>query len=450
MHFGLAGLVPLAMYVGAIVAFVLSVFGRPQAGLYYLIPLLPMQVYRYMLHDLFWGEKLVDVLLLGVVIGLLRSGERPAFLRTPLNKFLVGFGIFLYIMLWRGSFYLDADLPISPADPRFSDWKNFMVLPIIFIVVASAIRTRKQILIVLALMTLSVIAVNRGFYNTVSERDLSHFANELRYAGALGFAGENGFAAFEAQFCLLALAFYSFAKKLWIKAALLFVVLTCGYCILFSFSRGAYIAVLIGTAYLGMLKNRKLLVMLALLLTVWTSVVPVAVQERINGTYDANGKLEQSSADRVELWQDALQVAGHNMIVGTGYFTYKYMNRVGPFHDTHNLYLKVLVETGIIGVILFVTLLLKLFLAGWKLYRSAESLFYRALGLGFSALMLCTLVVNSFGDRWNYLQVTGFTWVLLGLVERAQVLTDEAQAAELQLEAAEPEPVGSSPVLVEA
>jgi hypothetical protein len=60
--------------------------------------------------------------------------------------------------------------------------------------------------ILLVLMMVSVLRANTGFYHTVSERDFSHFDYGLRYAGALGYAGENGLAAFEAQFVLRAWA----------------------------------------------------------------------------------------------------------------------------------------------------------------------------------------------------------------------------------------------------
>ena len=48
------------------------------------------------------------------------------------------------------------------------------------------------------------------------------------------------------------------------------------------------------------------------------------------------------------------------------------------------------------------------------------------------------VVVNFFGDRWMYLQVTGYSFVLLGLVVKAQLLTAEAREEEI---VAEPEGV---------
>ena len=44
---GGAGLGPLIIYFGAILGFFLSIMRRPQVGLYFLIPLLPLQTTRY-------------------------------------------------------------------------------------------------------------------------------------------------------------------------------------------------------------------------------------------------------------------------------------------------------------------------------------------------------------------------------------------------------------------
>src|SRR5947209_19726114 len=75
LHLGLDGSTATMLWVAEIVFFFLSVFWRPAAGLYLLIPLLPLQTIRYRLHGYFLGAQFVDVLLLGVILGLRRRGE---------------------------------------------------------------------------------------------------------------------------------------------------------------------------------------------------------------------------------------------------------------------------------------------------------------------------------------------------------------------------------------
>jgi putative inorganic carbon (hco3(-)) transporter len=49
--------------------------------------------------------------------------------------------------------------------------------------------------------------------------------------------------------------------------------------------------------------------------------------------------------------------------------------------------------------------------------------------LGFSLLMACVFVVNFFGDRWLYVEVNGFLWVMLACVVRGQMIESERHGA---------------------
>jgi O-antigen ligase len=143
-------------------------------------------------------------------------------------------------------------------------------------------------------------------------------------------------------------------------------------------------------------------------------------------TYESGG-LDHSSETRVTLWEDAMQVFDANVVLGSGFNTYAYMHRVGNYEDTHNFFLKLLVETGIFGLGLFLWLLGKTFRVGLAFSRRAKDPFYASLGLGLAAWLVAAFVANLFGDRWNFLQVCGYLWVIAGMVAHA-----------LRVEAADP------------
>lgn len=419
------GLTTISIYIAAILVFVLSIVYRPQIGIYFIVPLLPLQVLRYQLHSFPWGDKLIDFVLLGVVFGLLIHKRGRIFERTPLNAFLLLWAVVHYISLWRGAFFLDVALPWRIADPRFSDWKNYMEIVLIFLLVCSAIESKRQIKVLLALMALSVLRANMGFYNTVSGRDLSHFAYGLRYSGMLGYAGENGLAAFEAELVLFLIAIWSYLKGTLYRSLALAYTGLCAYCLLFTFSRGAYIGIVVGMFYLGVIRERKLIIVLVALVIGYGTVVPTAVRERIEMTYDGE-KIDSSAGERVALWQDAVTMIPQRPIFGAGFDTYKFMRRT-DYTDTHNFYVKLLVEMGVIGLCLFLVLLWKMWRVSWQLYRSSEDMFFRSIGLGLSAYIVCVFVVNFFGDRWMYMQLTGYLFALLGVAVRAQMITQEEQ-----------------------
>jgi hypothetical protein len=182
----LHGFEPLAFYLATIAVFLVSALRRPQIGLYYLAFFLPLVNTRYMLHAFPFGEKFVDFVLLGVFIGIVSSRAGTEWTATPLTALLSVWGVMLYASLWRGSFFLNSDWPISPADPRVSDWKNYVECFFFFLAGASALRTKKQIASLLMTMGVCFLMVNRDFYGTMSGRDLSSFSYDVRDAGPLG------------------------------------------------------------------------------------------------------------------------------------------------------------------------------------------------------------------------------------------------------------------------
>jgi O-antigen ligase len=281
--------------------------------------------------------------------------------------------------------------------------------------------------ILLALMCLSMLMVNRAYHSNISGRDFSSFSYELRDAGPLGFAGENGMGAFQAEFLVFLIGLAAYSKKLLVTIGIWFVAFTSIYSLLFSFSRGAYVGFMLGFLTVGLVKNRKLLIVFVVILIGWQGIVPNAVRERVMMTYQNGQGLDSSAEDRVTIWEDAMKVIDHDPVFGTGFDTYRSMARIGNYGDTHNYYLKVALEMGVIGLLLFLALLFAAGKMAWRLIRHATDPLLQAIGCGFFAMWVTTLIVNFFGDRWTFLQVNGFFCVLLGVVARGLVATEDTR-----------------------
>jgi putative inorganic carbon (hco3(-)) transporter len=426
MHLGLDGVTATVLWIAEIVFFFLSIFWRPAAGLYLLIPLLPLQTLRYRLHGYFLGAQFVDILLLGVILGLRRRRE-PIFARTPLTALLFIYTAFTFLSMFEGSFFLGIGLPLWFDDPRVSDWKNYVVdLSLMFFVVRSAIQTKRQMGGLIFAMGVGILLLTKNFHGTISGRDFSSFSYNLRDSGAMGWAGVNGLAALMAQVGVCFLGLCLAERRFRNKLAYLGIIAACTYCLLFALSRGGYGAFLIGVLYLGITRNRLLLLGLVSFLLVWQGIVPQAVRERIMMT-DNEGVIDHSAASRLSLWEEAMQVFKADPIFGTGFNTYAYGSHVGGYGDTHNVFVKVLVETGLTGLLLFLAIFRKLFQIGRRLYRTASDPFLKSLGLGFSAMMLAVFVGNMFGDRWMYFEITGYTYAFAAMALRAQEISDSEQ-----------------------
>jgi O-antigen ligase len=221
-------------------------------------------------------------------------------------------------------------------------------------------------------------------------------------------------------------ALATFERKRLLKWSYGVVALLSCFCLMYSLSRGGYLALIAGFLFLGLVRQYKLLVVMLIFGLAWTSLVPNAVRQRITMTYDTkDGGLDHSSETRVDLWEDAMKLFGSNPVTGTGFNTYAYMGRIGNYKDTHNYFIKVLVETGVVGFLLFVSLILRFFWSGLTLQWKARDPLAKALGLGLAAWVVCVIVANLFGDRWSFLQVNGYMWVIAGLTARAWLMERE-------------------------
>jgi O-antigen ligase len=137
------------------------------------------------------------------------------------------------------------------------------------------------------------------------------------------------------------------------------------------------------------------------------------------------GELDTSSADRIQIWEQALKTSLADPILGIGFDCYHLYRaeEEDELLDTHNMYVKAYVETGVVGLVCLIGFFLSALRLGHRLAKTATDPFYRALGAGFAAYMVAVIVTNMFGDRWTYIDLSAFTWILLALVVQATLWT---------------------------
>jgi O-antigen ligase len=165
--------------------------------------------------------------------------------------------------------------------------------------------------------------------------------------------------------------------------------------------------------------------LLIIFLLTWQTIVPAAVKDRVLNTYDTStGQLEDSAAERVTLWEDAIEAFQQEPVFGKGFNTYQFLGRLGGWRDSHNYYVKLIFELGLVGLLLFLYQFWKLYRVGYRLFRSAKDPFFASLGLGVAGWMVCAVFANFFGDRWNWVQITGYLWTFAALVVRGQKITE--------------------------
>ncbi len=429
MGLGIGHYIPLVAYVVCCLVCVMALW-RPLWGLYYMMPLLPYRTLRDHFLDYPLGGNLLTILVLCILVGALLKGKRLP--KSGIYVTWLIFGVYLYLSMWLGVALVNAPMPLWINDINFALWKDYMLLPLIFVAAGLVVEDRRAIRTVVLMAVLAVFFIDRASLMSSLSHSWARFDESKRDGGPLGFAGSNGLAAFHAQFALFLWSFAQFMKRKKVKLLLYGLVAATIMATMYDFSRAGYISVVAGMIVLGIMKDRKLIPIAIVFLCVWQAVVPTAVSERVNMTKDSNGQLESSAQERVELWTAAKETIESSPIFGVGYGTFQLTAHVDNLRDTHNWYVKVMLETGAIGMVMALTLLAQMFMLGFYLFRRGRDPLYRGLGLGLFLLMTCSLILNCFGDRWTYLEIHGLTWVLFGAATRAKQLVQAEAIPEEQ------------------
>jgi O-antigen ligase len=199
--------------------------------------------------------------------------------------------------------------------------------------------------------------------------------------------------------------------------------------ILFSYSRGAWLALVIGLATYWLIRKQKLLIafaatlLLIIAFTFWvsgkdrylsysndyrTTIFHTNFKEHLIATY----KLKDiSTAERLNRWVAGVRMIKDNWLTGYGPNTFynNYKSYTIPAfrtwvsdnkeHSTvHNYFLLVFIEQGIPGVLLFLLLVGGMLYYAESLYRRTSDVFYKTAAMACGVMLIMILTVNFLSD----------------------------------------------------
>ena len=362
---GLGVFLPLLVYLAAIGGSVASLM-RPSIGVYILALIIPLQSGRMRVIQYPLGSHILELILLCVLIGVLLHGQ-SVFPPKPMRKVIIALCLVTYVSLWIGALLsplvpLPLRTSIGDTHTPFGYWISFMHMPLLFVAVCAVIREKRQMYLLLFIMMIAFLWNVKNFYGNVGHRESTEYSDSLRFSVGQDFGGSNGRAAYSTESTLFLIALFGSIKSVRVRLIAAPLILAGLYCVMFSYSRGAYLAFLCGLLYLAVFRARWLLIVFVagpLLIP----LLPKAVIERVTMTYDT-GSLDLSSADRIDIWQHAVETTLRDPILGVGFDSYRYYRRGEELLDTHNMYVKALVETGVIGLICLIAFFVSAFWSG--------------------------------------------------------------------------------------
>jgi O-antigen ligase len=252
-------------------------------------------------------------------------------------------------------------------------------------------------------------------------------------------------------------ASYQLSKKYRpLIVAMSIVVLTA---LFFSYSRGAWLALVAGLASYWLIRSGKLLiafiiaVFLILGILFWlkandrylhyahdykTTIFHKDFEEHLVATYKLK---DVSTAERFNRWIAGVRMVKDNWVIGYGpntfYYDYKpyaipafktWVSENKDHSTVHNYFLLTVIEQGVPGLVLLLLLVGSMMYYSQRLYQTVEDKFYRACSMACGVMLVMIIVVNFLSD----LIETDKVGSLFFLCVAALVAIDKMQATKMQ------------------
>lgn len=224
---------------------------------------------------------------------------------------------------------------------------------------------------------------------------------------------------------------------------------TVGVCVLLIFggiaatySRGAYLAVIVMLVVLMFLGKKQAMGIAALFAGILL-ILPQSVYQRLFAIL----QLDVSTVTRLAIWGGCLKVFTENPLFGVGAGTENVtnllQNRFGINQPhAHSLYFELLVEGGLISILFFVAVLSLLVYDLFYLLRSGRK--WRRMGVAYLASLAGFLVFSVFEFSLQTPKELQYFMLFLGLVEASKRLCQKSMAEQN----IPPEPLEKTPPAV--
>ena len=213
-----------------------------------------------------------------------------------------------------------------------------------------------------------------------------------------------------------------------------------------TFSRGAYVAMVVGAMLAGYFKGRGFLALWVAIglsfILVFPSVIPESIMARMDTIHDetanssasAEDQLDKSSETRLIMWRAAAKMIEEDPIWGKGFKGFPYVKEdyteiPVKESDPHSMYLYIGSQMGLPSLALFLVILGYSFWLGRYLSQDKNDKFIRVIGIGGAASTACFAVVCIFGSRAVALNFTVYFWTFLVVMQIIRQKQLEAIAA---------------------
>jgi O-antigen ligase len=273
---------------------------------------------------------------------------------------------------------------------------RFATLVVIVLVLNQLLSTERALkhLLVAVFVSLAIPAMV-GAYQVVSKSGYHVSAEFSRVRGT--FDHPNPFSIYLTLLIVMGMALVLKIERRVVKLLLVGAIGSCGIFLLLTYTRSAWIATLAGLLVVAFYQGKRLLPIMGFAVVLVVMLVPsVAMRfSDLSTETTQSGAAANSLVWRFEYWQQALQLSD-NPVIGAGLRAVQVETDVSK--EPHNDFIRVYVETGLIGLSAYVWLLFSLAKTARRSIRTTRSPLGHSVAVGFAgclaALLLLSLVSN--------------------------------------------------------
>ena len=186
--------------------------------------------------------------------------------------------------------------------------------------------------------------------------------------------------------------------------------------LLFTYSRGAWLAMAGALAIYGLLYNWRILLALAVAAYAAPKVIP-GIASRIGYMLSPAYLLSSARAGRVARWNVAINKVQDHPLVGEGFGRFGgavAARHIPSSNYVDNFYLKTAAESGILGIVALLWLLLNGIRCALNSYRRLTDTYLKGLAVGLISGLLGVLLHNGVENIFEVPMMAVYFWLLLG------------------------------------
>ena len=379
---------------------------------------------------MFWGLKMV-------------SREEFKFTSTPLNFPVLSFiTICTLSLMWSNNFFVSLkELPL------------FLAGPLLYFAVTNNIYAERQISRILNILL--IVGGLFGIYGILQYRGID-FSFWIRNIGRQQVFGLFGNVNFFAEYLIIplpiAVSLFFASQNKFKKILLLIAILAMGISLTVTFTRSSYLGfgaslifmailfmTLQGKSFIKENKNFFIIILVAIIIITLLFVIPNPLNKSGTAIYKIKSRISVSQlsqsfsiSSRITNWKFTTLMIKDNPLLGSGIGTYKYnslryqarfleqgQNRsIYPYvfaTKTHNEYLQLWAELGIVGLGIFIWLIISYFYYGLRFIKRVKNRYKQGITIGLMGAVVAVLIDGIFGFPLHLPATIVLFWLALAL-----------------------------------